>query len=126
MSDAASTGKKLRGRPFQPGQSGNPKGRPPGSRNELCEAFVADLRADWDKHGPAAIRQVREEKPDAYLKVVASLVPKEMHVRVDPLEELTDEQLYERIRQLDAAIRPFLNGEGVSGADGRGEETTRH
>ncbi|MDW7774506.1 MAG: DUF5681 domain-containing protein [Desulfobulbaceae bacterium] len=30
---AENTGKKLRGKPFQPGQSGNPAGRPAGAKN---------------------------------------------------------------------------------------------
>ena len=46
---AASAAKKqgVRGRPFQPGVSGNPKGRPPGSRNKmtLFAAQLLDLRA---------------------------------------------------------------------------------
>ena len=33
---ADSTGKEQRGRPFEPGQSGNPAGRPKGSRNKLA------------------------------------------------------------------------------------------
>jgi hypothetical protein len=32
-------------RPFLPGQSGNPRGRPKGSRHKLSEAFLADLAA---------------------------------------------------------------------------------
>lgn len=32
-----------RGRPFPPGQSGNPKGRPPGIKDRLPRGFVARL-----------------------------------------------------------------------------------
>jgi hypothetical protein len=36
---AEETAQKQRGRPFQPGQSGNPRGRPPGSRNRVLLAL---------------------------------------------------------------------------------------
>jgi hypothetical protein len=48
---ADNTAKKQRGRPFEPGQSGNPAGRPKGSRNKLAEGFVAALYDDWSEHG---------------------------------------------------------------------------
>ncbi|WP_439393333.1 DUF5681 domain-containing protein [Bradyrhizobium sp. PMVTL-01] len=40
--------------PWQPGQSGNPKGRALGSRNRMSESFLEDLRATWEKHGAHA------------------------------------------------------------------------
>jgi len=84
-----------RGRPFAPGQSGNPLGRPKGARNRLGEQFVADLYSDWQAHGADVIRRVREERPDQYLKVVVSVLPKELHVTERPLEGLSDEELLE-------------------------------
>jgi len=38
--------------------------------------MLADLYADWIKHGAAAIRQVREDRPSDYLKVIALIVAK--------------------------------------------------
>jgi len=43
---------------FIAGNSGN-GGRKPGSRAKLGEAFVADLCADWEKHGIETIARVR-------------------------------------------------------------------
>jgi hypothetical protein len=52
-----------------PGQSGNSAGRPKGSRNKLGEQFLTDLYADWVENGVAAIKKVRETRPEIYLKV---------------------------------------------------------
>lgn len=83
---------------WQPGQSGNPAGRPKGSRNKLAEAFVADVMSDWEQHGPSAIVAMREKNPADYVRVVASIIPKDVTVSVSELAELTDEQLASRLR----------------------------
>jgi hypothetical protein len=44
------------------GNSGNGD-RPKGSRNQLAEAFVADLYASWLAHGFATIEKVRTTRP---------------------------------------------------------------
>jgi hypothetical protein len=55
--------------------------------------------ADWEQNGPAAIERVRERSPAVYLRIVASLVPKEFTFGGDSneLEELTDEELKARL-----------------------------
>jgi hypothetical protein len=106
------TERKQRGlRPFPPGQSGNPRGRPKGSRNKLSDAFIADICASWEEHGHEVIRRVREESPEVYLRVVASLLPKEVNVSTNRFDEMTDEELEEAIRALDAHIKS-MRGEG--------------
>src|SRR5262245_59226905 len=66
--------------PFEKGQSGNPNGRPKGSRNKLSEAFLQALSADFNDHGTAVIEKVRAEKAHEYLKIVALLVPKQVEL----------------------------------------------
>jgi Family of unknown function (DUF5681) len=80
----AGTEKKLRNlKPFKPGQSGNPKGRPKGARNRLGTQFLEALEADFKQHGSQAIALVREKKPEVYIRVVADLLPKEANINVE-------------------------------------------
>ncbi len=87
MAIADTTGTKQQvGRPFKPGQSGNPAGRPKGSRHKVSESFIAAMAADFDLHGTGVIEKVRTEKPDQYLKLVADLVPKDFNVDLNASE----------------------------------------
>lgn len=109
---AASAAQKQRGRPFLPGQSGNPAGRVKGSRNKLTEDFLRCLSDDFSEHGPEAIRRTREEDPAVYVRVIASLMPKQLEVS-RPLEELTDDELVAAVD----ALRSSLARQGI-GSDG--------
>lgn len=92
-------------------------GRPKGARNKLGEAFIQALADDFDKHGIAAVETVRTEKPDQYLKVIASLMPKEHRLSFeDQYNEMTDDEIAGRIRQLANSLAPFLS-DGTGSVD---------
>jgi hypothetical protein len=104
------------GKPWQirPGQVLNPTGRPKGSRNKLNEAFVSALCADFIENGIGVIQLVRAEKPDVYLKVVASLQPKEIDLNDKRLEQLTDSEIFDALAVI-RSIKAGLNGEPAGG-----------
>lgn len=85
---------------WKPGQSGNPAGKPKGSRTKLAESFWSDLYDKWLDHGSAAIQAMIEDKPGDFVKVVASQMPKEFLVKTDALNEISDEDLAEFIATL--------------------------
>ncbi|MEP3277050.1 MAG: hypothetical protein ABJN26_06220 [Stappiaceae bacterium] len=97
-------------KPVQPGEVRNPNGRPKGSKHKLGEAFVAALLADFEEHGADVIQEIRETKPDIYLKVIASIIPKDVNITADPLENMTDDELRLSIKALEEIVRPILDG----------------
>ena len=68
---------------YKPGQTGNPKGRPKGSKNKLAEDFLKDVQEVWAESGITALRAAVQEKPSDFCKMVAGLVPKDVNVTAD-------------------------------------------
>lgn len=80
---------------FKKGVSGNPGGRPRGSKNKLTEAFWNDFAGVWEASGKAALELVAAEDPSTFVRVAASVMPKdfEMTIRKVAAKELSDDEL---------------------------------
>jgi hypothetical protein len=85
---------------FQPGNDGHGAGRPAGSRNKLQGDFLKALAEDFAMHGAGVIKIARIEKPVEYLKVIASVLPRELIVDQGVLADLSDDELAQHIALL--------------------------
>jgi hypothetical protein len=100
---------------------GNGGGRRAGARNKLQTKLLEELAADFEEHGAGVIKIARIEKPIEYLKVIASVLPKELIVEQGVLADLSDEEI--------AAHLSLLQRMQVKAAAERAEpeqETVKH
>lgn len=104
-------------KPFKPGHSGNPGGKPVNARNRVTKAFLEALADDFEVNGKEAIEATRTEHPDRYVAIVAGLLPKELVIE-KPLDGLSDEELATLIAQLRE-----LTSRADAGGAGSGEAT---
>ena len=56
-------------REFEPGQTGNPNGRPAGAR--LTERFIADVADSWEQHGAQILQEMAKKSGGALPSSVA-------------------------------------------------------
>jgi Family of unknown function (DUF5681) len=68
---------------WKTGESGNPAGRPKGSRNAFSQIFVGDLTATWAQHGPDVLSKVAISDPSRFLGVCASVIPKDVALTIE-------------------------------------------
>ncbi len=71
---------------FKPGNPGGP-GRPVGSKNRLSEYFLTELAYHFEEHGREAIERVFDDRPGEYLRIISSLIPKELLLEVTQEEK---------------------------------------
>ena len=89
---------------WQKGQSGNPNGRPKGSRNKLSQAVLEAWCADFMEYGPGVIEKLRTSDPSTYARVAVSLVPKDIEVTTTQEPEyMSDAELLAIARRQDKA-----------------------
>ena len=74
---------------FKPGVSGNPKGREKGSKNKFSEVREGWLKAYYAGGGYKLWLKLQKEDLALYLKIGASMLPKEVDAEVHGLLEVS-------------------------------------
>jgi hypothetical protein len=91
--------------PFKPGQSGNPSGRPKGSRSRISEKFLTKLEDIFDRRGDDALEKAVTANPMKFIQLVAGLLPARLEARLEGMIE------HRHVDEFDAAngINDILN-----------------
>ena len=88
---------------FQPGQDS--RGKQKGARDRLSTKFLTALADDFEQNGVKALREVRTKDPATYMRVCASIVPKELEIARQSVEDLSEDQLAAYIAVLDKLVQ---------------------
>jgi len=106
---------------FQRGCSGNVHGNAQRTRHLFSKAFVEALLEDFRAWGAEAIVRVRTETPQAYLRVCATLIPKELKLEHSQyVKTLSDEQIERAIEAIEAMLEQRA-GESTKVVEGTAE-----
>ncbi len=70
-------------RPWKPGESGNPKGRPIGARQKISEQLLADLAVVWEAQGESVLRRLAIEDPGKLATIAYGLLPRDVFISVE-------------------------------------------
>jgi hypothetical protein len=69
--------------PWKPGQSGNPNGRPPGSRNAFSNALMADFADVWREHGRETVLHCALKSKEMFFATCARLIPRDVALTIE-------------------------------------------
>jgi hypothetical protein len=77
---------------FKPGHLSR-GGRRKGSRDRIATALLEAISEDFEKFGTEAVRIARMERPVEYLRICASLLPREFEISDNRLKDIPDDEL---------------------------------
>lgn len=63
-------------KPWKPGESGNPAGRPKGARNKFAQDFVQAFAEHWAVHGVKSLDHLAENDQATYCRIAVGILPK--------------------------------------------------
>src|SRR5262249_4579966 len=108
----------VRGRPFPPGVSGNPNGRPVGhrTRHQFSASFLADLAEVWAEHGRETMLRTAKTSPETFFATCARLLPKDVELTIRQHYTGLDESDLMILRAIRDAIPNANELETASGA----------
>jgi hypothetical protein len=116
------TGKRIVGRPFPKGVSGNPGGGPGRARQALNADTIREMHWAFRKGGRKAILKVMNQSPAIFLKLLVLLVPRELQVEhKGGVKAMTDEQLEQGIEAITAMLAAKDAGANAKVIEGKVE-----
>jgi len=111
--DAVNNSRKQRGRPFKQGLSGNPRGRPRGSRNKRTRTLIEAAEAGGDMPLDFLLRLMRNPGAPITRRLEAAKVAAPfLHPRLCPVEPkpITDPEKLETHTIEVVFVRPDYDG----------------
>ena len=93
---------------FQPGVSGNPNGRPKGSKNKVSEDFVQAYAKIFAEKGEGVLRDLAENDKATFAKIGAGFVPRDFNMDTSHPFALIPETIEDPV-EWEAKYAPLAN-----------------
>ena len=101
--------KHVNGRMWPPGVSGNPNGRPVGSRTVFSQSFLKDLASVWAERGRAAMEKTAIDQPGVFFATCARLIGPEVKLTIEQtLPGNLSMEDWQVMREIVAAVRQAI------------------
>ena len=101
--------KHVNGRMWPPGVSGNPNGRPVGSRTVFSQGFLKDLASVWAERGRAAMEKTAIDQPGVFFATCARLIGPEVKLTIEQtLPGNLSMEDWQVMREIVAAVRQAI------------------
>ena len=94
----------VNGRMWRPGQSGNPNGRPVGSRTAFSAGFLKDLAEVWRDHGRETLIKTTDQ-PAVFFATCARLLPADVKLTIEQSYAGLSPEDYLLLKEVIAAVR---------------------
>src|ERR1700735_3417398 len=110
-SNLAEVGKPTR---WPPGKSGNPAGKPPGTRTAFSQGFIRDFALVWAEEGLEAVRKVAKKSPEAFVAIAARICPNDVRLTLEqaiPGGMSLEEQQWRKLELVTAVARKVWSGD---------------
>jgi hypothetical protein len=89
---------------WKPGQSGNPNGRPVGTRQAFSAGFLKDLAEVWAEQGRETMIKTAKDQPTTFFAVCARLIPSDVKLTVEQIHGGLSAEDYAVLRAIRDAI----------------------
>lgn len=84
---------------FLTGNNGG--GRKKGGRNRLTETFITTIESDFAEYGPEVLAKLRVDDPSAYIRIIASLIPRDLILKREQERDFSELSFPELIDLID-------------------------
>jgi len=94
---------------WKPGVSGNPAGKPPGTRHAFSQGFIRDFALVWQEEGLEAVRKVARKSPESFVAIAAKVCPNDVRVSIEQsLPGNLSMEDWQTMKEVVAAVRQAL------------------
>ena len=63
--------------------SGNPAGKPIGTRHAFSQGFIRDFALVWQEEGLEAVRKVARKSPESFVAIAAKVCPNDVKLTIE-------------------------------------------